>query len=133
MRTIYLDTVGLVALWDRRDPWNAAAKQVWASIDLDATRLVTSSFVLLECANQAARKPYRVEVIRIRGDLGMAGDLYEPLPEEVADAWDTYYRTAPGTAAVIDLTSFAVMRRLRITEAFTNDKHFAAAGFTVLF
>jgi len=25
------------------------------------------------------------------------------------------------------------MRRLDITEAFTNDKHFQAAGFTVLF
>jgi len=25
------------------------------------------------------------------------------------------------------------MRRLGITEAFTNDKHYQAAGFTVLF
>jgi hypothetical protein len=29
--------------------------------------------------------------------------------------------------------SFQVMRSLGITEAFTNDKHFQAAGFTVLF
>jgi len=29
--------------------------------------------------------------------------------------------------------SFAVMRRLGITEAFTNDRHFGAAGFTTLF
>jgi predicted nucleic acid-binding protein len=27
----------------------------------------------------------------------------------------------------------AIMRRLGITEAFTNDKHYAAAGFEVLF
>lgn len=29
--------------------------------------------------------------------------------------------------------SFAVMRRLGITEAFTNDRHFQAAGFATLF
>jgi predicted nucleic acid-binding protein len=29
--------------------------------------------------------------------------------------------------------SFQVMRRLGLGEAFTNDKHFLAAGFTVLF
>ena len=33
----------------------------------------------------------------------------------------------------VNLDSFLVMRRLGITEAFTNDKHFRAAGFTVLF
>jgi hypothetical protein len=35
-----------------------------------------------------------------------------------------------GTLARI---SFQVMRPLGITAAFTNDKHFADAGFTVLF
>jgi predicted nucleic acid-binding protein len=29
--------------------------------------------------------------------------------------------------------SFQVMRRLDVTEAFTNDKHFQAAGLTLLF
>jgi predicted nucleic acid-binding protein len=32
-----------------------------------------------------------------------------------------------------DHISFVVMRRLGITEAFTNDVHFQAAGFTTLF
>jgi predicted nucleic acid-binding protein len=29
--------------------------------------------------------------------------------------------------------SFSVMRRLGLTRAFTNDRHFAAAGFEALF
>jgi len=29
--------------------------------------------------------------------------------------------------------SFAVMRRLGIIDAFTNDRHFRAAGFNTLF
>jgi len=34
---------------------------------------------------------------------------------------------------IVDCISFAVMRRLGLTEAFTNDQHFTAAGFTTLF
>lgn len=63
----------------------------------------------------------------------MAGDLFEPTPEEVSDAWDLFGRKKSGDAAVIDLTSFAIMSRVGISEAFTNDKHFAAAGFKLLF
>lgn len=36
-------------------------------------------------------------------------------------------------AGIVDHVSFLVMRRLGITEAFTNDRHFSAAGFITLF
>jgi predicted nucleic acid-binding protein len=133
VNTIYLDSVGLLALWDQRDQWHVAAKACLAARDPDTTRYVTTSYVLLECANHAARRVYRAEVVRMREELGMAGDLYDPLPEEVHSAWDDYARGIAGTASLVDLVSFAVMRRLGIAQAFTNDKHFAAAGFKVLF
>jgi predicted nucleic acid-binding protein len=38
-----------------------------------------------------------------------------------------------GEAGIVDHLSFAIMRRLGITDAFTNDRHFAAAGFNILF
>ncbi len=38
-----------------------------------------------------------------------------------------------GQAGIVDQVSFVVMRRLGITEAFTNDRHFQAAGFHTLF
>ena len=37
------------------------------------------------------------------------------------------------SAGIVDQVSFAVMRRLGITDAFTNDRHFKAAGFRALF
>jgi predicted nucleic acid-binding protein len=45
----------------------------------------------------------------------------------------SYKRGDAGQAGIVDLVSFAVMRRLDISQAFTNDKHFAAAGFLTLF
>lgn len=133
MRTVFLDTVGLIALWNEKDQWHAAASAALSEIRTETTRLVTTTFVLLECANQAARWAYRHEVIRLREDLGLAGDLFEPTVTEVEQAWGDYQRGSPGVAGVVDLTSFAVMRRLAISDAFTNDKHFASAGFHVMF
>jgi predicted nucleic acid-binding protein len=133
MRTIFLDTVGMIALWDKRDQWHDAARRAWATLDPDATRFITTSFALLECANHAARKPYRMDVVRLRDDLGLSGDLYEPTPEEADAAWEKYANSGVGSPGVVDLTSFAIMRRLGITEAFTNDAHFTSAGYSVLF
>jgi predicted nucleic acid-binding protein len=38
-----------------------------------------------------------------------------------------------GRTRIVDQISFAVMRRLGLTQAFTNDNHFRAAGFETLF
>ncbi len=96
-------------------------------------RLITTSYVLLECSNDAARRLYRNEVVQLRADLGSAGDLFEPTTKEVDQAWSDYAHGLAGTAGVVDLISFAVMRRLGVVQAFTNDNHFTVAGFEVLF
>ena len=59
--------------------------------------------------------------------------VVDPLPEEVEEAWAAYSRGEAGEAGIVDHLSFRVMRRLGLTEAFTNDQHFRAAGFTTLF
>lgn len=133
MREVFLDTVGLIALWNRSDQWHAAATAAFQALDPNLTRLITTSYVLLECGNEAARRPYRDKVIALRADLGMSGDLIEPAPADVDQAWAAYTHGVAGMAGIVDHVSFAVMRRLGVTEAFTNDRHFSAAGFTTLF
>jgi predicted nucleic acid-binding protein len=48
-------------------------------------------------------------------------------------AWQAYSRREGGGAGVVDQISFVLMRREGITEAFTNDEHFRAAGYVALF
>ena len=48
-------------------------------------------------------------------------------------AWVAYECGEAGQAGIVDHVSFQGMCRLGITEAFTNDKHYQSAGFTVLF
>jgi predicted nucleic acid-binding protein len=133
MRRVYLDTIGLLALWNGRDQWHESAVKAFDLVTAAGVEFWTSSYVLLECGNTAARMPFRREVVELRQHLLSDGKLIEPTEDDLSRAWEAYARGTPGEAGIVDHVSFEVMRRLGISEAFTNDKHFAAAGFQKLF
>jgi predicted nucleic acid-binding protein len=133
MNRVFLDTVGMIAVWDNTDQWHAAAHAAYRALVAQGRRLVTTSLVLYECGNAAARRPYRTDVNELRKFLVQEQLLVDPTPEEVEEAWAAFGRGEAAEAGIVDHLSFAVMRRLGITDAFTNDRHFHAAGFTTLF
>jgi predicted nucleic acid-binding protein len=133
MTPVFLDTVGLIAAWERADLWHAAASGALGALVRSGTPLVTTPYVLLECGNACARRPCRTDVAQLRLDLIRAGRLIDPTPTEENGAWEAYARGEAGQAGVVDHVSFHVMRRLGLTRAFTNDAHFRAAGFEKLF
>ena len=133
MSEVFLDTVGLVALWDESDQWHAAAERAMTEVVAQRARCVTTSYVLLECGNAAARRPYRQSVVRLRDRLVSSRALIEPADEDIEKAWAAYARGEADQAGIVDHVSLLVMRRLGISRAFTNDRHFRAAGFETLF
>lgn len=133
MRAVFADTVGLLALWDKADQWHDVAEQAYQHALRSRVHVYTTSFVMIECANASARKPYRLEVDRLRILLERGGYLIHPTAMEWSAAWHAYARSEAQGAGVVDQVSFLVMRRLDMTQAFTNDRHFRAAGFELLF
>ena len=133
MNDVFLDTVGMIAVWNKADQWHTVAETAYQQSLQDARPLLTTPLVLWECGNAAARRPFRAHVNRLRQFLIQEGLLIEPTPQEIEDAWAAFDRGEAAQAGIVDHVSFQVMRRLGITEAFTNDKHFQAAGFTNLF
>ena len=131
--TVFLDTVGLLAIWDESDQWHVASKASLSKLLADRADLITSSFVLLECGNAAARRPYRSTVSRLRKQMEPGHRLIVPTVEDWQSAWLAYERGEADSAGIVDHVSFAIMRRLGIARAFTNDGHFRAAGFETLF
>jgi predicted nucleic acid-binding protein len=130
---VFLDTVGLVAVWDTSDQWHAVAEEGFGRLLRDNVPLLTTSYVLLECGNAASRRPYRGRVNALRAQLRETGLLFDPTVEEIETAWEAYDRGDAAGAGIVDQISFVVMRRLEIRHAFTNDEHFTAAGFETLF
>jgi predicted nucleic acid-binding protein len=133
VNTVFLDTVGLIGIWNNSDQWHSAAQRAYD--DLRATRavLVTTRYVLLECGNAAARTSIRNDVTDLRIRLTQANKLISPTEEDWNQAWAAFDSDDAGDAGIVDHVSFAVMRRLGIRQAFTNDRHFKAAGFETMF
>lgn len=133
MIPIFLDTVGILAVLDEDDQWHAPAAAAYEKIVSGRRPLVTIEPVLFECGNAAARRPYRADVDDLRQRLAMQNCVLELTTEDREFAWQAFRSSAYGNAGIVDCVSFAVLRRLGVTEVFTNDRHFTAAGFAVLF
>jgi len=133
MNAIFLDTVGLVAMWNRADQWHEAAIATFELIKSKRHSFVTTSYILLECGNTASRRTYRQQPNLLRDYLVRRNEVIFPTVSDWDEAWKTYSTGDASQAGIVDQISFIVMRRLGIIEAFTNDKHFEAAGFRVLF
>lgn len=130
---VFLDTVGLIAVWEETDKWHPGASDVFERLIAERSEFYTTSYVFAEVANTAARKPYRPDANELREALESNGCLIHPTENEWQEAWEAYARGEAGSAGLVDHLSFVVMRRLGIHRVFSNDRHFAAAGFQVLF
>ena len=62
MTAVFLDTVGLIALWDTDDQWHAAAEAAYLRMVAERRAALTTSYILLECGNSAARRTFRGDV-----------------------------------------------------------------------
>ncbi len=133
MRSVFVDTVGMLAVWNRSDQWHESAFRAYSLIDPRGTLLYSTTFVLAECANAAVRTPFRSDIEDFRKRLEAKRTLIWPTAEDWQAAWAAYREGKFGQAGLVDQVSFFVMRRLGITQSFTNDRHFRAAGFETLF
>ena len=133
MTPLFLDTVGLLALWNVADQWHTAAQRAYKQVVSARQSVVTTTFVLLECGNAAARRTFREDVCILRRTLELRNEAVVPTEDDWARAWEAYGREEAGSAGIVDQVSFAVMRRLGIRQAFTNDRHVQEAGFETLF
>ena len=84
---VFLDTVGLLALWDRSDQWHSAATQAFQAFSGERANLFTSSLVLMECANAAARRPYRSVVAALWREMKASDRVFHPTETDLEEAW----------------------------------------------
>ena len=124
---------GRSAVWDKADQWHDEAELVFFSLVRSGRTILTTTLILYECGNAVARRPYRTTVDDLRNWLAAKGWLIGPTSSDLDTVWADYRAASAGAAGIVDNVPFQAMRRLGLGEAFTNDKHFQAAGLTVLF
>jgi predicted nucleic acid-binding protein len=128
---MFLDTSGLLSLYDVRESDHAVAMDLFHS----AERRVTTNYVLAELmALMIARRVGRAQSIRY-----VTGIEQDPLVEIVwvsqqthGAAMDLLRRRLDKDYSLCDAVSFVVMRDEGIAEALTTDHHFEQEGFVCL-
>lgn len=133
MKPVFLDSVGLLAYWNRRDQWHAPAARAFADLRGERTALFSTSYVVAECANALSRFPSRANLAGLVENLQSTNGLVFPTDADWKEAWANYANGHAGSPGLVDHLSFVVMRRLRLRNVYTNDHHFRDAGFTTLF
>lgn len=90
MTPVFLDTVGLIALWDTDDQWHGAANTAYQQLVSQRNTALTTTFILLECGNTAARRTFRTDVCALRQTLELRNELVVPTEDDWQRAWTAY-------------------------------------------
>jgi len=136
---LFIDTWGWLCLADAGDPAHEAAKQTYRRY-AGAGRLVTTDYVLDEMMTRLFSKcPFKparafwnaVRQSALKGILTIewiGPDRFDKAVSLRFRYWDK------PRISFTDLTSFVVMKELRLRDVLTGDQHFAAVqlGFRIL-
>ena len=128
---IFIDTGAFLARYLKRDQYFEDAQIRWTSIREEAIPLVTTNLILVETATLLSRRAQPdIAIARIRSIYQSRSFLiHSSASEDEMAGLDMMARYRGQNISLTDGISFAVMRKLGITRAFTFDHHFLIAGF----
>jgi len=130
---IFVDTGAFLARHVAKDQYHQRARRAWKELERSRTPICTSSFVLDETFTLLARRtshPFAAD----RAEAIYSSQVLTILRPDAADeiaALALFRKLADQEVSFTDCISFALMRRHRLTRAFTFDRHFEAATLAV--
>lgn len=129
---IFVDTSFWAALINRRDPRCEQARGLLSAHAND--QLITSTDVRGEIWTLLHRRAGHTEAVRFLDAVAASPRIQLMHVTQAAEAdAERWLRVRDDREfSWVDATSFAIMRQLRLTDAFAFDGDFAAAGFTEL-
>ena len=132
-RRTFVDTSAYFALLDADDANHTQARTISERLIAEGAHLFTTSFVLAETHALLLNRLSQPIATRFLRDMEHSPTtLIWVTPRDVERAKAIIYQYTDKDFSLTDAASFAVMERLRISAAFTFDRHFAQYGFTVL-
>jgi predicted nucleic acid-binding protein len=129
---IFVDTSAIYALLDRADACHREAAAIWAELVETRAALLTTNYVVLECFALIQSRLGMTAARRVNDDLLPVLEVAWIEREEHTAAVDAVLAADRRGLSVVDATSFQVMRRQGLRQAFAFDDDFARQGFDVL-
>ncbi len=135
MKKIFFDTWGWIAIAHKNDDHHEKVSEFYKKSILKGCIPVTTDYVLAETITLlTAKTEPKGTIIFIDNILDAAKKNIIILERIDAGRWERTWQLNKKYAdkpaiSFFDLSSFVVMKELRITEVLTNDRHFEHAGF----
>ncbi len=134
LRSVFVNTSGWLALYNRNDPNHAAAKDLWEDLRQRPIRLVTTDYVLDQTFT----------ALKVFGSLHAAQAFNELVKNSMlirlfmADsvifdrAWNVFIDDEQSHWTFTDCINYAVVQYLGVSEVFTFDPGFSAPGMVTI-
>jgi len=134
MKSVFVDTSAWLALINKSDEFHEKAKLIRNTLIKDKISFVMSDYIIVEIANCLSRISFRETAIKVIDFILNSEDIeLIRVDEEIFEkAWGLYSRMIDKEWGFTDCTSFVIMRKRGIQEAFSTDHHFEQAGFKIL-
>lgn len=133
-RWVFADTSALVGLFLKSDEWHPPAVRELEELRRARRKMVTTTEVFSEvvtCMRKWGGTDHAIEV----GETLQRSALVKLVPvdgELREEGWKRFVKLRIPAISLTDCTSFAVMDRFGIQEAFTFDSDFRKAGYRVI-
>ncbi|HZP74812.1 MAG TPA: PIN domain-containing protein [Pseudolabrys sp.] len=131
---VFVDSGAWIALALSRDPLHAQAREQWDLLQAAAGKIHTSVPVVIETFTFLDRNADRQVALKWKESIDELGTVNVLVCErrDLNQAWSYFRRADLHKLSAVDATSFAIMKRARISLAYAFDYHFAAAGFRLI-
>ena len=131
-KTVFVDTGAFAAIANAKDQYHDQALASARTLAERGVHLVTTNFVVAEThallVARAGREIARSSLHWIDGGAATLIRVDDEDEQRAREIIDTYLDK---DFTLVDAMSFSVMERLRISVAFTFDRHFQQFGFAV--
>jgi uncharacterized protein len=132
-RRVFVDSSGFLALVNPHDRHHAAATRIWTRLTDEGWRTVTTNFMVAETHQLfLVRLGQRHATAFLRQLQGSSTAVVRVRAQDEDRAKEIVFRYTDKDFSLTDASSFVVMERLGIRQAFTFDQHFAQYGLTPL-
>lgn len=129
-----MDTAAFIALANSADQYHQEAVACFTELRATRVSLITTNFVLDEVYTRLQRRTGLKIAITFGEKIQASRQIRIHTIERSLEksAWEIFKHDLGHTFSYTDCTSFALMRRKKIREAFTFDQDFTAFGWTVI-
>jgi predicted nucleic acid-binding protein len=130
MTKVLVDTSAILALLVPTDAQHAKARRAFARLADSETRLLVTSYTLVECYALIDRRLGREAVRRFRSEFAPLLETVWVGSDEHERALDIVDAGGASGPSLVDAVSFVVAREHDVEHVFAYDAHFTRAGFT---